>query len=336
MLYFTLRPLKKVGRTFNFIFGGRGTGKTFNSIYEDYEDRNIFVYARRKQTEIDLLGSNNMSLSMNPFEQINLKKGTEMSVEKLNKNIWGVFDGYEDNKRHIGYMMAMTTIGNIRGFSGDIIQDILYDEFIPQKNDKAVKDESGMFFNAYETINRNRELDGLPPVRCYLMTNSNVLKHPLLEDLNLIPKIERMQKKKQTFIDLPDRDCTITMIDNAEFKEKKKKTALYKLTQGTKYYEMAIENSFAYEDFSNIKSLALQEFTPVCAISGITIYKHKSESFYYVSPHYQKCETFKDTQQDRIRFTTYYSRPLYLEYEHNNVFFENYVVKTIFLEVINA
>lgn len=332
-LYFSLRPIKKIGRTFNFIFGGRGTGKTFNSIWEEYEDGLCFNYMRRKQTEVDLLGTNTVDISLNPFEQINIKKGTQLFMKKLNKQVWGVYDDYE-NPIHKGYVMAMSTVGNIRGFSGDKIQDILYDEFIPQKNDRAMKDESGMFFNAYETINRNREFEGLPPVRCYIMTNSNVLNHPLLADLDLIPKIERMKKKGTTFVDLPQRDCTITMIDNMEFKEKKKKTALYKLTKGTKYYDMAIENDFAYEDFSNIKSMPLKEFVPECAIKGITVYRHKSNSLYYVSAHYQKCTTFADTEQDYLLFQTYYMRPLYLEFQSGNIFFENYVVKTIFREVI--
>lgn len=334
-IYFSLRPVKKIGRSFNFIFGGRGTGKTFNSLYEEYEDDNTFALWRRTQTEVDLLGSGTVDVSMNPFESINIVKGTQLFMKRVNKYVWGVYDNF-DEPRHVGFVMGLSTIGNIRGFSGDVIQDVIYDEFIPQKNARSMSDESGMFFNAYETVNRNRELDGRAPLRVFLLTNSNTLSHPLLYDLGLIPKIEKMKRKGITFMDLPQRDCTLTMIDNAEFKEKKAKTALYRLTKGTSYYDMAIENDFAYDDLSAIKSMPLVEFVPVCCIQGVTIYKHKSGAFYYVSPHYQKCEVYSDSESDISRFRTNYARVLYVEYENNNVFFENYVVKRKFLEVINA
>ena len=63
-LWFSARAIKKVGRAFNFIFGGRGTGKTFNTIYEDYEDKVKFIFMRRTQTEMDLLASADSALTL--------------------------------------------------------------------------------------------------------------------------------------------------------------------------------------------------------------------------------------------------------------------------------
>lgn len=333
-LYFSLRPLKKYGRTFNFIFGGRGTGKTFNSIKEEYEDGDHFIYMRRTQNEVDLLASDAVDASLNPFKSLNVKLGTTLDMYRINKNIFGITDDLKESKRNIGYVLGLSTVANIRGFDASDISDLLFDEFIPQKNVRLFKDEGGAFLNAYETINRNREFDGSPPVRCYLMTNSNTISHPLLEDLGLMRILERMERKGQNFIDLPEKDCTITRIKNREFEEKKKKTALYRLTQGTKFYDMAINNEFAYDDFSQVSSRSLKEYRPICSIGKICIYKHKSRCEYYASAHMIKCNSYTESDQDIRRFYIDIGRELYGAYVNNQLVFESYGIKQKLVEII--
>ena len=38
--------------------------------------------------------------------------------------------------------------------------DIIFAEFIPEAHERLIKNEAAALFNFYETINRNRELDG--------------------------------------------------------------------------------------------------------------------------------------------------------------------------------
>ena len=335
-IWFSLRPIKKVGRAFNFVFGGRGTGKTFNAIYEQYEDNEKFVFMRRTQTEVDLLASTTGAVSLSPFKSINRVKGTEMDIFRINKNVYGIRDSFdEDVANHIGYVLALSTISSLRGFDASDVKDLIFDEFIPQKNVKLMKDEGGAFLNAYETINRNREFNGEPPLHAYLLSNSNNVSHPLMEDLGLTPIVERMLKKKQAFVDLPKRNCTITMIHNENFREKKANTALYQLTKGTDFYAMSLDNEFAYDDFSSVRSVELKAYTPYCSWGNIMIYKHKSERLFYASDLMRKTRhAYEDTDVGPLNLYQYYGRQLSGRWIDHRLLFENYSIKRRLLEVI--
>lgn len=343
--YFSLRPIKKVGRAFNFILGGRGVGKTFNSINEDVDDKVPFIYMRRTQEEVDLIGSNDQDLSLSPFAKINARTndekfpdliGKQLQMKKINKKVWNVTNGIE-TPEHVGLCLALSTIASIRGFDGDIYNDLLVDEFIPERHVHKIgkgDSEGEAHLNAYETINRDRELIGRPPLQAFYMSNANNIEHPLLEILGLMNVIERMKKKGQHFIDLPDKDCTITLYEDREFKEAKKKTALYRLTKGTAFYKMAIDNDFVYNDFSLIKSMPLIEYKPICQFDDICIYQHKSNGTFYVSPHIVKCEKYTRSDNDVQNFYMTHGRYLYGAYVTGCVIFENYTVKKRLLEVI--
>ena len=67
--------------------------------------------------------------------------------------------------------MALSTFGNLRGVDFSDVDMIFFDEFVPQKNARPIKAEAEAFFNLYETVNRNRELDGRPPVRVLMLSN---------------------------------------------------------------------------------------------------------------------------------------------------------------------
>lgn len=344
--YFSLRPIKKVGRAFNFIMGGRGIGKTFNSINDDVDENIPFIYMRRTQDEVDLIGSNDQDVSLSPFGKINARTNDQkhfpnltpkhLEMKKINKKVWNVTNGIEEQK-HVGICLALSTIASIRGFDGDEYLDLLVDEFIPEKHVHKIGKgdaEGDAHLNAYETINRDRELIGRPPLQAFYMSNSNDIEHPLLEVLGLMNIIERMKRKKQHFIDLPDKNCTITLYDDEDFKEAKKKTALYQLTKGTRFYSMAIENDFVYNDFSLIKSMPLIEYRPLCQFDGICIYQHKSNGTFYVSPHLVKCETFGRSDNEVQNFYMTHGRYLYGAYVAGDIIFENYSVKKKLLEVI--
>lgn len=335
-IWFSARPIKKVGRAFNFILGGRGTGKTFSTISEQWEDNEKFILMRRTQTEVDLLASNVVDASLSPFKSINKVKGSELDMFRINKNIYGIRDGFdEEEAKPFGYVLALSTVSSIRGFDASDIPTLIFDEFIPQKNVKLIKDEGGAFLNAYETINRNREFNGEEPLKCYLLSNSNNVSHPLLSDLGLTTVLERMISKGQTFVDLPKRNTTITMIQNKDFREKKANTALYQLTKGTDFYSMALDNDFAYDDFSLVRAVDIKAYQPYCSWGDIMIYKHKAERIYYASALLRKTRhNYADTDSETVRFYQDYGRFLYGLFVDHRLYFESYAIKKKLLEVI--
>ena len=345
--YFTYRPYLKLGRAFNFIIGGRGVGKTFNGIYESIMiDKVKYIYMRRTQDEVDLIGTNGDNVELSPFAKVNARTNnprynltpTHLHMERVNKNIWGLYNDFEPEvPTHVGMVLGLSTVSKLRGFDADEYEILQYDEFIPEKHVKKLGKgdaEGEAFLNAYETINRDREFEGRRPLICFISSNANDIGHPLLSILGLIPILERMQRKHIHFVDLPVRNATLTLYEDVDFKEKKKQTALYQLTKGTKFYDMALNNEFSYNDFSQIKSFNLKEFVPVCSIPKVTIYKHKSLDMYYASPHNIKCETYTESEQDIARFNLEHGRNLFAHFLTNDLWFEDYQTKSRLLEII--
>ena len=342
--YFSTRPISKVGRAFNFVLGGRGVGKTFNGINDTVDDNLKFIYMRRTQDEVDLIGSDSENVELSPFAKINARSNDprfglnpkSLRMSRLNKKIWQITNG-EEEPEHVGICLGLSTVASIRGFDADPYETLIFDEFIPEKHVRKIGQgnaEADAFLNAYESINRDREFIGRKAMTCFLFSNSNSLSHPLLEELNLMTVIERMKRKGQHFIDLPSMDATITLYEDKEFKEAKKKTALYRLTKGTQFYKMAIENDFVYDDLSLIESRPLIEYRPLCRFDDFCIYEHKSNGSYYVSPHCIKCEYFSNSDNDVQAFYLSYGRMLYGAYVAGDLIFENYSVKRKLLEVI--
>lgn len=74
---------------------------------------------------------------------------------------------YEDGKpkqclEKYGIGMTLPSIANIRGFNGSQFEDVVFDEFIPERIVIKRKAEGDALLNAYVTINGNRELEGKP------------------------------------------------------------------------------------------------------------------------------------------------------------------------------
>ena len=152
------------GINFIIIIGKRQVGKTYNVLKLMLDDNAQFVFMRLTKTELEMLESDTNS----PFEkilpgQISFKKESEYSA--------GIYryiteDG-EDKQIRIGMGCALSTVGKIRGFNGDIYTDIIFDEFIPEQHMFRVRDEKSAFLNGHVTINGNRELEGQRCIRTW-------------------------------------------------------------------------------------------------------------------------------------------------------------------------
>lgn len=345
MKWYSIRPLLKKGRVFNIVIGGRGTGKTFNSIRELTEDGLNFIYMRRTFDECTLIADHADDMNFSPFQKINNVTGKSEKMEtrtyeikKSNKKIWNIYDGIGDLQHFVGALCSLSTINSVRGFDADWCKAIILDEFIPEKHVKKIgkgDSEGEAILNAYETINRNRELEGEPPCLMFMFSNAFDISHPFLDILGLTPIIERMKRKGTQFVDLPQKNLTITVYEDKEFMEAKSKTALYQLTRGSSFYEMALNNDFVYNDFSLVRSKNISEYNPYVIFDGIEIYKHKSNGSYYCSLCLKQCNNiYHDVDNERTEFVIKYGRILYAAFIKGNIFFENYAIKKKIMEVI--
>jgi hypothetical protein len=333
--YIDIRKILSLGLPFNFIVGGRATGKTYTSLETVIEDKIKFIYMRRTQAQADLINKPEFS----PFKSLNRDFGWKIGTESISKYNAGFYNQIEQDDRIIcsgaplGFTAALSTISNIRGFDASDVELKIYDEFIPEKHERPIKNEGSAFLNAYETINRNRELTGRKPLQCLCLANANDLANPIFMELRLVRKAEQMRRKKQEVYIDREKGIGLFILDKSPISQQKKTTALYRLTGGSNFERMSLNNDFSGEEIGRISSKPIAEYKPIVSIGEITIYEHKSNRTFYISTHLTGSPpTFGTGEAERARFIRQY-KWIWDEYMENNIEFEEYLCEILLTKV---
>lgn len=292
MQYYDAAEDIKKGYTFNFVIGGRGVGKTYSRLLYAIKNKECIIYLRRTEREIELI---NKGIT-NPYTPINADYNTDYGMEKIGE--LSVITDKNNDDYFGGYAFALSTFANVRGADMSRCTNIIFDEFIPEKHKQRMKGEADAFFNLYESVNRNRELQGKEPCKVTCYSNAVTLNSPILIELGLTSRIENMLVKNMEYWADDDRSILIHLVKNDEFMEEKKKTALYRLTEGTQFYKHALNNEFAYDTFYNVKHRPLKEYVPLCAIDNVYIYRHKSNNRLYAC--YSRADCPEYTTKDSL------------------------------------
>lgn len=309
---------------FIFVCGGRGTGKTYSAIKYAVENNIKFLFMRNSQTQVKRL----MKPQYNVFNKYNTDTGEDIQVKKDEDT--GIYIDKKRDDAEIGYLSALSTFSNFRG-GGMSVDWIVWDEFIPERQERLVKDSATVFLNAYETLSRNREIEGEKPIQVLFLANSNRLDNPVFVELGLVREAEKMTKKGLQYKINRERGYMIIFLNESPISKKKQDTALYKLVgEQSSFYRMSIENSFNLEDTEMIRSMPLKEYNPLVNVGELTIYQHKSNGTFYASGHRIKArEEYLSSSSDLERFRQRY---LYLYRRHMQqlVFFEDYMSLALF------
>ena len=257
----------------------------------------------------------------NPFKKVAADLGRDITMKAA-----GEIYVVKESETVIGYGAALSTFENLRGVDLSDVEYVVFDEFI--ENRKLSFKQGSAFMNLYETINRNRELEGRPPLVCILLSNAQRLNNPILADLGLIPVIEdmirnlvRLRITKEYYIELPESSVSAA----------KSETALYKLAAGSRYADEALRNEFSNDSFFNVGKKPLQEFRPVCALDGIYIYRHKSGPSYYCCRSRAEVMEYDSGDQGAI-FNRLYGIRLRAAYAAGNLFFSEFTIKCDIVE----
>ena len=321
---------------YTFIVGARGIGKTYGMIKWLLDNNISFLYLRRTKTQLELLNSKDEN--MNPFTALNNDTSYSLSMKKINPQVLGIYNSYPDptcdgemmlESLPRGYGMALSTFANMRSFGSDI-DFIFYDEFIPEKHAKPIREEATAFFNLIESISRNRELKGEPPIKVICCANSDDVGCPIFMALNVVNKALEMQEKGIEEWHDHKRHLSLIMPTGSSIAKAKQQTSLYQLTKGSGFYSMATENAFVYNDLTNIRSVSLKDYRPVCFVGEIAVYRNKGAARYYVTAHRSgAADEYLATDMDlkRWRRDCY---NLWLAYLKNNILFEDYKCKVLF------
>ena len=129
-----------------------------------------------------------------------------------------------------------------------------------------------------------------------------------------------------------ERGILLTLPKDVGITNEKKKTRLYKLTQGTNFYNMAIQNDFVGDDFDSVKRIPNNKIIPLCQFEKACFYTVKNEDYLYVS--YRKNDSPYFDDKTIKNFKRQFG--LLLEYyiENKKVFYSDYdlslYIKNIF------
>lgn len=285
--------LDRRGCWLNVITGPRQVGKTYGVLKMMIEQRRPFILMRRTVEEVQFLGINT---EVNPFKVFEPEH--EISMDRAGKIL-----NIKENDEIIGICLGLPTVATIRGFSASRFTDIVFDEFIPEKHVIQRKTEGDALLNAYTTINGNRELEGRPPVRLWLLANSNNINSPVLTSLGLVDPILRMREKGS---EIMEKDgVLIVQPSSSEIIGRREETAMMKHLKKTKsaqrFIGMALENEFSYNDQTLVGKMPMAGLRPLSGI-GMAYFWQRSDGFIYVCRTKHKTEVYDDTEYGREIF----------------------------------
>ena len=324
--YLDIEKILSYNMPFTWIVGGRATGKTYGALKYAYESHTRFILMRRTQAQTDLINKP----EFNPYKAINQDLGTDIQVKSISKYNSIIFEPAEDGEQLLGYTCALSTISNLRGFDASDCKLLIWDEFVPEKHERPIKGEGAAFLNAYETINRNRELKGEPPLQVLGLANAFNIANPVFLELGLVGRCEKMKNNDQEFFMDPERGILLVLLQHSKISKAKADTALYRLSSGS-YKDMALSNDFIYNNSDSIKAQALKEYKLLCTVGEISIYRHKSKREYYVSEHRTgTAPIYKSDEVGIMRYRRKFGLILAPAYVNNRVIFENILTKSLF------
>lgn len=337
-IYFDTRDRSEC--PFQVIIGGRGTGKTYsalrNTIFEKNLERVIpdsrkkFMYMRRMAKEIEFCTSE----VSNPFKRINYDFKTNIRAQMLKKDGYAVFYDFDrrtedEEVEPIGYGVALSTFAGLRGVDFSDVSSIIFDEFIPERHVRKIKGEGKVFLNMYETVNRNRELQGEPPVKVLLLANSISMASEILLEMGAVPTLANMILNEQHRATIKERGLYIELVNSKQLALLKSETALYKLTKGSDFSKEAIMNKFTNDNLNLAKKVKINEYKPLFVFCEYTFYQHKSRDEFYMAKRVDTAPViYTGSDIDRLSNSFLFTyRSLVLS---RKLFFDDYSTKLVF------
>lgn len=271
------------------VLGGRGTGKTIGALMYCLQNHINFLYTRRHITQAELVASKTLS----PLKAVNRNLGTEYMAAKVGKSMWGVFHSEYDESgklrvkpqgEALATWTAVAAAAGLKGFDGLDIKVWLCDEVVLDKNERPLTEEGAGLRSMYETVNRNREDDGAPPLLMLCLGNSDKLTNPVALEFGWVRPFMKMKKEGLTSY-MPDKRTLLILMDDSPRKEKKRRQAMYE--DGGRYAAMAVDNDFTDDSFSRHVFYPAKELQPIARVGDLLICLHKGTRKYYMTMQYQ-------------------------------------------------
>lgn len=306
--YLDMKSIIESGYPFIFLPAARGTGKTYGTLKYHIQHRNKILLVRRTSKEAELQAKKESSA----YKAVMQDLGIDDWGGGFSEGYGGVwYNSDEKDDIEVAYVCSLNTFASIKGIDFSDINYIVFDEFIAEPHVRKIKNEGMALANLYESVNRNRELKGRPPVQLLCLANSVNMANDTFMYFNLIESAERMLQEGIEWMELGNKLLIIPQ--HSPISEQKAETALYKAV-ANEFSEMAIKNKFILNDFTYVQRRSLAEYNCIYIVGDLCMYQHKSRQEFYVS--FSKGKTkevytngYADLQRfrrERWRFAGYY------------------------------
>lgn len=308
------------------ITGSRGTGKTYGLLDFILEHNLKFIYLRRLKSQLDNCVSNEAN---NPFKAINSDTGSEVIAVRTRGAVEFQRPAADDSGEMvtIGYGAALSTVATIRGSDFSDVDVIVFDEFIAMTNERPIKNEVFAFMNFLETVNRNRELLGRAPVKCFMLGNANRLMNPYFLEWHFMRTALKMIRGGQMVWRNKDNTRIMILLLNSPISERKRETALYQ-NASADFLNMAIDNAFA-TDATYTGTRKLTDCRHIVSFGSIGVYQLKSTGEHYISETINRSNYYEENEINLLLFRNRFSL-LKTIYIYGSMLFENYDVELLF------
>ena len=328
------------------IIGGRSTGKTYGALKGCYEMKKKFIFVKRTNKDIDLLcagsGSigakkNKYGLDLSPFKSINRDIGSNVKAFKIYEGLGGFWECSPDEEEKpeggpIGTLISLNSVSKFKGFDMSENDFIIFDEFIPAPWEKVNRKEGDQLLDLYKTVSRDREHRGRLPLKVLCLANATNISNPVHNILEITDTVADMQLYNIENNYIKDRGIFIRILKaNEDFEAQEEKSPLYKAMGDTAWGQMALKNTFAYNDLTNVGKPQIKGYSPRASF----IYKRKEYYIYQRNEMYyitfskfnaQKPKYNLDTENDQKRFYFDFAIDLREECINGHMMFESYTM----------
>ena len=218
-----------------FIIGARGVGKTIGALKDkllkNYENKTMFIYLRRFQTEIDTASFNLTLLSQLIGHVVSRNVAEDRNGRK--------FESLLVDNVPVCYLLSLSTASKYKSNDYSLVTEIIYDEFIDPRG-RELKNETRLFLNFAMTVFRD-----FSKYKALFLANATNLYNCYFLDFEILPKY-RITKFSKLGIKL-------VMYDTSEELYKEHKHSILgrqvELIEGAN--NSSLENNFdnQYDDF---------------------------------------------------------------------------------------
>lgn len=229
--WFTPQQMLTYNCTFNFVIGDRGGGKSFGTlefcINRFKKTGEQFIYLRRTERELD---------DAKPSLFDALKKEGKFPEDELKAK----GDALYVNNETMGYSIALSTSMKRKSIPYPNVKWIIFEEFmvdgITSRYLGHGEQECELFENLYETVDRLRD-------ETRVIFISNAFSKVNIYFTHYGVNLPENMKTYNRF----NKHIMVCLWQDEGYREKKKQTTFYKLTEGTDFNKHAYENEF-YQD----------------------------------------------------------------------------------------